>query len=190
MTTFAEPWLPQLTSFTSTPSCTAKVVDKREKQTGCFATSNQHHGSQISTTFHFYSGEILWCFHMIIYYPHEYTILSPYFPYKNPLDSSCFPSPHFSKHSAFSFAFRKHVRQRDGLADGWEKIPMEIWGFPGCNLSIYHLVLTNIAMENPWTKWRFRSLGKSSISIRAIYTMAMLNNQRVNHFKPIHWTIS
>ena len=71
VTTFAEPWLPQLTSFTSTPSCTAKVVDKREKQTGCFATSNQHHGSQISTTFHIYSGEILWCFHMIIYYPHE-----------------------------------------------------------------------------------------------------------------------
>ena len=30
---------------------------------------------------------------------------------------------------------------------------------------IYHLVMTNIAMENPNHKWRFRSLGKSSISM-------------------------
>ena len=33
---------------------------------------------------------------------------------------------------------------------------------------IYHLSLLNIAMENPNHKWRFRSLGKSSISIRAM----------------------
>ena len=44
--------------------------------------------------------------------------------------------------------------------------------------SQYPLVMTNIAMENPY-KWRFRSLGKSSISIWAIYAMAMLNNNRV-----------
>ena len=49
------------------------------------------------------------------------------------------------------------------------------------NLSrdIYLLVMTHIAMENPNHKWRLMSLGKSSISIRAIYTMAMLNNQMV-----------
>ena len=29
----------------------------------------------------------------------------------------------------------------------------------------YHLVMTNIAMENPQTKWRLMSLGKSSISM-------------------------
>ena len=41
-----------------------------------------------------------------------------------------------------------------------------------------------IAMENPNHKWRFRSLGKSSI-LWAIYTMAMLNNQRVHSFTMI-----
>jgi hypothetical protein len=36
----------------------------------------------------------------------------------------------------------------------------------------YHLVMTNIAMENPEKKWRYRSLGKSSISIRAMASRA------------------
>ena len=40
-------------------------------------------------------------------------------------------------------------------------------------------------MENPVNKWRLMSLGTSSISIRAIYTMAMLNNKRVLYM-PIH----
>ena len=35
--------------------------------------------------------------------------------------------------------------------------------------STYHLVMTNIAMENPNHKWRFRSLGKSSISMGDLY---------------------
>ena len=51
-----------------------------------------------------------------------------------------------------------------------------IWDIYICNVNyiiIYPLVMTNIAMENPNHKWRFRSRGKSSISIRAIYTMAM-----------------
>ena len=41
---------------------------------------------------------------------------------------------------------------------------------------IYHLVMTNIAMEN--VNIAIVKFGKASISIRAIYTMAMLNNQR------------
>ena len=41
----------------------------------------------------------------------------------------------------------------------------------------HHLVMTNIAMENPWNKWRF--LAGKIIYKWAIYTMAMLNNQRV-----------
>jgi hypothetical protein len=40
----------------------------------------------------------------------------------------------------------------------------------------YHLVMTNIAMENLY-KWRF--LAGKIIYQWAIYTMAMLNNQRV-----------
>ena len=40
----------------------------------------------------------------------------------------------------------------------------------------YHLVMTNIAMETPH-KWRF--LAGKIIYKLAIYTMAMLNNQRV-----------
>jgi len=43
--------------------------------------------------------------------------------------------------------------------------------------SYYHLVMTNIAMENPQNKWRF--LAGKIINKWAIYTMAMLNNQRV-----------
>ena len=43
------------------------------------------------------------------------------------------------------------------------------------NQTIYHLVMTNIAMERS-TIFKF---GKPSISTRAIYTMAMLNNQMV-----------
>jgi hypothetical protein len=41
----------------------------------------------------------------------------------------------------------------------------------------YHLVMTNIAMENPNHKWRF--IAGKIIYKWAIYTMAMLNNQRV-----------
>ena len=40
----------------------------------------------------------------------------------------------------------------------------------------YHLVMTNIAMENPNHTWRFRSLGKSSISMGHRNPMAMLNH--------------
>ena len=43
-------------------------------------------------------------------------------------------------------------------------------------LLTYHLVMTN---SLPWKDPPFL-IGKPSISIRAIYTMAMLNNQRVN----------
>ena len=45
----------------------------------------------------------------------------------------------------------------------------------------HHLVMTNIAMDNPQNKWRFLAGKIHPISIRAIYTMAMsmLNNQRV-----------
>ena len=46
---------------------------------------------------------------------------------------------------------------------------------------ICHLVMTNIAMENPNHKWRF--IAGKIIYKWAIYTMAMLNNQRVNAFK-------
>ena len=48
---------------------------------------------------------------------------------------------------------------------------MEIYG-------IYRLVMTNIAMDNPRTKWRV-VVGKI-IYRWVIYTMAMLNNQRVS----------
>ena len=50
------------------------------------------------------------------------------------------------------------------------------WDLMGFN-GIYHLVMTNIAMENPQTKWRLMSLGKSFINGQ--FSMAMLNNQRV-----------
>ena len=40
---------------------------------------------------------------------------------------------------------------------------------------------TNIAMENPNHKWRFSSLGKSSISMGHLYHGTLLNNQRVRH---------
>ena len=43
---------------------------------------------------------------------------------------------------------------------------------------MYHLVMTNIAMENPQNNWRF--LAGKIIYKWAIYTMAMLNNQRVS----------
>ena len=42
-------------------------------------------------------------------------------------------------------------------------------------MDIYHLVMTN---SLPW-KITMLLIRKPSISIRAIYTMAMLNNQRV-----------
>ena len=41
----------------------------------------------------------------------------------------------------------------------------------------YHLVMTNIAMENPQNKWRF--LAGKIIYKWAMASMAMLNNQRV-----------
>ena len=47
-------------------------------------------------------------------------------------------------------------------------------GFPAY-IVIYHLVMTN---SSPWKDSLFL-IGKPSISIRAIYTMAMLHNQRV-----------
>ena len=50
----------------------------------------------------------------------------------------------------------------------------------GLNLG-YHLVMTNIAMENPNHKWRF--IAGKIIYKWAIYTMAMLNNQRVMGLK-------
>ena len=43
-------------------------------------------------------------------------------------------------------------------------------------LNIYHLVMTN---SSPWKDPPIFKFGKPSISIRAIYTMAMLNSQRV-----------
>ena len=42
---------------------------------------------------------------------------------------------------------------------------------------IYPLVMTNIALDNPNHKWRFRSLGKSSVNGPSIPWL--LNNQRV-----------
>ena len=41
----------------------------------------------------------------------------------------------------------------------------------------YHLVMTNIAMENPRTKWRF--LAGKIIYFYGSLSMAMLNNQMV-----------
>ena len=44
-------------------------------------------------------------------------------------------------------------------------------------------LMTNIAMENPVNKWSF--LGwENHLFLWAIYTMAMLNNQRVYPIKP------
>jgi hypothetical protein len=42
----------------------------------------------------------------------------------------------------------------------------------------YHLVMTNIAMENPVHKWRF--IAGKIIYFYGPFSMAMLNNQRVN----------
>jgi len=42
---------------------------------------------------------------------------------------------------------------------------------------IFHLVMTNIAMENPNHEWRF--IAGKIIYKWAIYTVAMLNNQSV-----------
>ena len=46
-------------------------------------------------------------------------------------------------------------------------------------MGMYHLVMTNIAMENPNHKWRFRSLGKSFISIDHLYHGYVSHNQKV-----------
>ena len=48
------------------------------------------------------------------------------------------------------------------------------------NNIIYHLVMTNIAMENPANKWMF--LAGKIIYKYGLFSMAMLNNQRVNDF--------
>ena len=48
----------------------------------------------------------------------------------------------------------------------------------------YHLVMTNIAMENPNHKWRFRSLGKSSIDGRIIYKSSMTNHLVMTNSSP------
>ena len=45
-------------------------------------------------------------------------------------------------------------------------------GGPNIRNDVYHLVMTNIAMENPNHKWRF--LAGKIIYKWAIYTMAML----------------
>ena len=42
--------------------------------------------------------------------------------------------------------------------------------------------LFNIAMENPQNKWRFRSLGKSSVSMGHLYHGYVSHNQRVHTF--------
>ena len=44
--------------------------------------------------------------------------------------------------------------------------------------------LFNIAMENPENKWRFSSLGKSSISMGHLYHGYVTNNPRV--FEIVH----
>ena len=51
------------------------------------------------------------------------------------------------------------------------------WCFSMVLYGIYHLVMTNIAMENPRKKWWF--LAGNIIYKWASYTMAMLNNQMV-----------
>ena len=45
----------------------------------------------------------------------------------------------------------------------------------------YHLVMTNIAMENPNHKWRF--LAGKIIYFYGLFSMAMLNSQRVYVFR-------
>ena len=47
------------------------------------------------------------------------------------------------------------------------------------HISQYTIWLFNIAMENPPNKWRFRSLGKSSISMGHLYHGYVTNHQRV-----------
>ena len=42
---------------------------------------------------------------------------------------------------------------------------------------MYHLVMTNIAMENPTNTWRF--LAGKIIYFYGLFSMAMLNNQMV-----------
>ena len=50
------------------------------------------------------------------------------------------------------------------LVIGVSSLHLKLWP-QQCQLQIYHLVMTNIVMENPNHKWRFSSLGKSSISM-------------------------
>ena len=88
--------------------------------------------------------------------------------------SSLRPELHLTSSSQRSQCW--HGTQHMETGDARVVFPeMEIIGKPWKtfgNQPNYHLVMTNIAMENPKNKWRF--LGKSSISIRAIYAMAML----------------
>ena len=50
------------------------------------------------------------------------------------------------------------------------------WWFNGVYV-FYALVMTNIAMENPRTKWRLKA--GNIIFINGSFSMAMLNNQMV-----------
>ena len=55
---------------------------------------------------------------------------------------------------------------------------MAIDAIMGITMDMYHLVMTNIAMENHHSYAFF--IGKPSIN--GPFSMAMLNNQRVNHY--------
>ena len=49
---------------------------------------------------------------------------------------------------------------------------------------IYHLVMTNIAMEHPNHKWRV--IAENIMYFYGPFSMAMLNNQRVD---PLPWEL-
>jgi hypothetical protein len=121
------------------------------------------------------------------------SILSPYFhifPIQKSLKDSSYAFLRHRSTSAFS-SFVSHVRQRDGLADGpGIKSPLGfLWGHNRATCPFTGFIWDLYDLYNLWnTIWlwltvrhgkslnyrrRFRSLGKSSISIRAIYTMAM-----------------
>ena len=65
-----------------------------------------------------------------------------------------------------------HLIDSQGSWKGWKGVLVP-------NSLYYHLVMTNIAMENPKNKWRFLAGKIIYLFLWAIYTMAMLNNQRV-----------
>ena len=65
-----------------------------------------------------------------------------------------------------------HLIDSQGSWKGWKGVLVP-------NSLYYHLVMTTIAMENPKNKWRFLAGKIIYLFLWAIYTMAMLNNQRV-----------